>query len=645
MDPEKLGQLSLPFDVCRVCMEAIPRGSDYCIWCGAPTSEAEVSSSSHSGNTDGSEDSSLKGAVYLVSSEGDFRVEFDEIPEHIMRPALHRRQKLIPLAPLAARLAALQIRDSRKVPFSLRCLSEINVEPRPYQIEAAVAILDSMNGSGILADEVGLGKTIEAGLIIKEMLVRQTASRVLVLVPASLRTQWESELRDKFHINTVDGSALESFEEGVLLMSLHRAKTKRYQPRISEISWDLVVVDEAHMLKNHLTQAYKFVYSLRRKYTLLITATPIQNDLRELYNLINVVKPGYFKSIRLFRRKYMKDRFTPNNTEELRRLCAKVMVRHRRSDTLIKLPPREVETVFVDPSPLEREFYELTLELGRRTMETYGAEEGDHLVLLLNILLKESTSSPQALLSTLRTAVLPRVTASRDVYLIEKLLQIGRRLPLTAKMMRLLEIVEAAGDEPVIVYTEYLKTLEVLESLLRRAGRRVHVFAGHMRIREKERSLEQFRTSGGVLLSTEVGGQGLNLQHCHRLINFDFPWNPMKLEQRIGRVHRFGQERRVLITSIAGRGTFEEYLVQLLLNKIRLFEMVIGEIDSILSYLEDPTPIEHRISRIILESHDSTALKRRLDRLAEEIIRARRQFEKHQEISSRLLDLPAGGTA
>lgn len=624
-------------------MEAIPKGAQYCIWCGSPTSDSE--SGEHGQNDRKERDPAGKGSVFLASVDEDFRVDFDEIPEDILRPALHKRQKLIPLPPLMARIAALQIRDSRRAPFSLRCLSEINVEPRSYQMEAATAILDSMNGSGILADEVGLGKTIEAGLVIKEMLVRQTASNVLILVPASLRTQWATELRDKFLIDTVDENSLDSFEDGLLLMSLHKAKTKRYQPRISEISWDLVVIDEAHMLKNHLTQAYKFVYSLKRKYTLLITATPIQNDLRELYNLINIVKPGYFKSIRLFRRKYMKDRFTPNNTEELRRLTSKVMVRHRRSDTLIKLPPRVVETVFVDPSPLEREFYELTLELGRRTMEAYSTEEGEHLVLLLNILLKESTSSPQALLSTLKTAVLPKVTASRDVYLIEKLLQIGRRLPMTAKMTRLLDIVEDAGDEPVIVYTEYLKTLEVLESLLRRAGRSVHVFAGHMRIKDKERALERFRTEGGILLSTEVGGQGLNLQHCHRLINFDFPWNPMKLEQRIGRVHRFGQESKVLITSIAGRGTFEEYLVQLLLNKIKLFEMVIGEIDSILSYLEDPTPIEHRISKIILESHNSASLKRRLDRLADEIIKARQQFEKHQEISSRLLDLPAGGTA
>lgn len=524
--------------------------------------------------------------------------------------------------------------------IQLQSLQHIPIEPRPYQIDSALAILEDMRGSGILADEVGLGKTIEAGLVLKEMLLRDMARRVLILVPASLVIQWHAELEEKFLLEIMEPESPESMEErdGIFLISLARAKSSRVQEALSRLSWDLVIVDEAHALKNHLTQSHRFVFRLKRRHTLLLTATPVQNDLRELYNLVNIVAPGYFRSIRWFRRKFMIDRYNIREPELLRSACARVMVRHRRSDTLIQLPPRKVENIVVEPSPLESEFFDLTLELARRTMYI-NPTEGEQTALILSILLKESTSSPQALLATLESAILPRAVYAREQALMQRVIYLGRQIPITAKMQRLVDWAKS-DPAPVIVYTEYIETLKVLHTLLANAGMRVHVYSGQMRARDKNQAIESFRFQGGVLLSTEIGGQGLNLQHCHRMVNFDLPWNPMRLEQRIGRIHRFGQSETVHIVNITAAGTFEEVLMRVLLSKIRLFELVIGEIDSILAYLQNPLPLEQRIGRMILESPDMTQLSRRMEQLAEEIQAAQAAMARDQLISSKILDLP-----
>lgn len=624
----------IKFNKCTFCSYPVPDNSKFCLNCGknpditeSPVDKTERDMTSHS-------EESVTGKPEII---------FSTFSEEVKKKILSKRQKFESTEGFPLRVLSFYLTRPEKGSIGLQSLAHIEVEPRHYQIESAVNILENMGGSGILADEVGLGKTIEAGIIIKEMVLRKTAQKILILVPASLQSQWKQELLEKFGLETWTDDEVDRIREGdnhgIFLLSLHRAKSKKIQGIFKNLPWDLLVVDEAHSLKNHLTQSHRFVYSLRRKYTVLLTATPIQNDLRELYNLINIVKPGYFKSIRFFRRKYMADRYVPRNSEELRRLCSRVMVRHRRTDTLIKLPPRKVNTSMVDISPLEIDFYNLTMELSRRV----GSESPEHrenVMLLLSILLKESTSSPQALLSTLESAVLPRVIREREFHLLRQLINTGKQLKYTSKMKKLLEIVQS-DESPIIIYTEYVKTQEILQELLIENGIDVHTYSGKLKQNEKDMVLDEFRSKGGVLLSTEVGGQGLNLQHCHRMVNFDLPWNPMRLEQRIGRIHRFGQQQEVEITTLAGKGTFEEYLVTILISKIKLFQMVIGEIDSILAYLKDPLPIEKKIGKIILESSDAGVLQKRLDKLADEILTARESFMQDAATSAQLLDLPA----
>lgn len=637
MDAALLTSLHLPHRICPRCGVPTIADAPFCLACGAPERGEQLARKAPKPTAD------APPGPDPVTDDRPTPVTW-ELPESLRHTALLKRQKEIPVAGFGRRLGAFLVTAPDAGRIQLLSLAVLPIEPRPYQIDSAVSILESMRGSGILADEVGLGKTIEAGIVLKEMMMRDTVRRALILVPASLVFQWRQELEEKFGLAVTEPENPEALTEkdadGVLLLSLARAKSAKVQEALKAIPWDLVLVDEAHALKNHLTLSHRFVFSLRRRHTVLLTATPVQNDLRELYNLINIVSPGFFRSIRWFRRKFMVDRFTVRDPDQLRAACARVMVRHRRADTLIQLPPRQVRNLVVTPSEVESELFDLTLELARRAMNQL-AGEGEHTALLLSILLKESTSSPQALLSTLESAILPRTVRERESHLLRRVIALGREVTVTAKMAELVRVVQS-DPEPVIVYTEYVETLRTLRRLLERAGARVWVYSGQLRQREKTEALAFFRSEGGVLLSTEVGGQGLNLQHCHRMVNFDLPWNPMRLEQRIGRIHRFGQQEPVQIVNITAAGTFEEVLQRVLLSKIRLFELVIGEIDSILAYLQDPIPLDQRIGRMILESPSMAVLGERMEQLAEELAAAQRALAEDQMTSARVLDLPAG---
>jgi len=643
MDAALLTRLHLPHRICPRCGAPTVEDLPHCLTCGA-TAAGEAPPP---GPTGAASDPGPEAPPPAASTPDRGPPIALELPEALRHAALLKRQKETPVDAFERRLTAFLTSAPAADRIQLLSLAHLPIEPRPYQIDSAVSILESMRGSGILADEVGLGKTIEAGIVLKEMVLRDTVRRALILVPASLVFQWRQELEEKFDLTVTEPENPEALTEadadGILLLSLARAKSAKVQEALLRIPWDLVLVDEAHALKNHLTLSHRFVFSLRRRHTVLLTATPVQNDLRELYNLINIVSPGFFRSIRWFRRKFMVDRFTVREPEQLRSACARVMVRHRRADTLIQLPPRQVRNHVVTPTELEAELFDLTLELARRTMSQL-AGEGEHTALLLSILLKESTSSPQALLATLESAILPRAVREKESHLLRRVIGLGREVEVTSKMSELVRLVQA-DPEPVIVYTEYIETLRTLRRLLERSGARVHVYSGQLRQREKTEALAAFRAGGGVLLSTEVGGQGLNLQHCHRMVNFDLPWNPMRLEQRIGRIHRFGQQEPVQIMNITAAGTFEEVLQRVLLSKIRLFELVIGEIDSILAYLQDPVPLDQRIGRMILESPSMSVLAERMELLAEEIASAQRAFSEDQETSARILDLPAGVVA
>jgi SNF2 family DNA or RNA helicase len=308
----------------------------------------------------------------------------------------------------------------------LVCLDTLNFTPFEYQIKAAQTTLRRFRGRGLLCDEVGLGKTIEAGLVIQEYLLRQMASRVLIITPPALVEQWREELSSKFGLTDfvvnydpefreLGSQAWDAFPH--VIASLATARRSEHRRVITDIVYDLVIVDEAHHLKNRSSVSWKFVNALQKKYILMLTATPVQNSLDELYNLITILKPGQLKTPREFRRQFVVqgDPRLPKNRGRLRELLADVMVRHARGQVGVQLPPRRAHTVQLQLEPDERALYDDVSNFVRRCIrattssETSEGEPDDVEAVLpavhrftLRTLQREIGSSPAAVHSTLQ---------------------------------------------------------------------------------------------------------------------------------------------------------------------------------------------------------------------------------------------------
>jgi SNF2 family DNA or RNA helicase len=253
-----------------------------------------------------------------------------------------------------------------------------DVIPYEHQITAVKTVLNRMRGRALLADEVGLGKTVEATIILAELWRRRLVRRVLVLAPPGLVTQWQEELRRKACLDFVSHDAEPFRQAGPetwqrferVVASFHAAKRPEHAGVIEEIPYDLVIVDEAHHLRNARTVLWQFVNRLRRTYLLLLTATPVQNDLDELFNLVTLLQPGQFNTLRAFRRDHVTrggDRRQPRDPEGLRRLLTDVMVRNRRATTTVALTRRLARTVTVVPTSAEQALYTELSEFLRRS--------------------------------------------------------------------------------------------------------------------------------------------------------------------------------------------------------------------------------------------------------------------------------------
>jgi SNF2 family DNA or RNA helicase len=254
-------------------------------------------------------------------------------------------------------------------------------------------------------------------------------------------------------------------------------------------------------------------------------------------------------------------------------------------------------------------------------------------------LLKQNTSSHQSVIQTLKYRMMPRLAYDYERDICQELIKEGESIESSAKFETVFEMV-STNDEQYIIYTEYLDTIAMLQKQFQSHGIPVTVYHGSMTAVEKERAIKTFK--GGesrIMISSESGGQGLNLQFCHNLINYDLPWNPMKIEQRIGRVHRFGQTQPVHIYSFPVKGTIDEYLLYILAAKLNLFESVIGELDTIMSYMiKDDDNLEIQIGRIILESESTEEIEARLREIGEKAIVAREEFQKEEMESREILD-------
>jgi SNF2 family DNA or RNA helicase len=340
----------------------------------------------------------------------------------------------------------------------------------------------------------------------------------------------QEELRRKFCLDFVTHDAEPFRQEGPpawtrferVVASFHTAKRPDHAAVIQEIPYDLIIVDEAHHLRNARTVLWQFVNRLKRTYLLFLTATPVQNDLEELFNLVTLLHPGQHKTLRAFRRDHVArgDRRQPRDPEALRRLLAEVMVRNRRATTDVALTRRVARTLVVQPSAAERDLYGGLSGFLRERCRTGAISR-----MMLQTLQMELGSSPQAAAATLERLLgeprrEPAVQDGLGVFLDQ-----ARRIGDDAKSRALLELVRGWPDK-LLVFTRYRATQEHLARVLGDAGEPVALYHGGLRRGEKEDAVRAFAGPRRILISTEAGGEGRNLQFAHGLVNYDLPWNP-----------------------------------------------------------------------------------------------------------------------
>ena len=520
----------------------------------------------------------------------------------------------------------------------LLCLPHLTgFEPLWHQIETVRKVLKQFRGRVLLADEVGLGKTIEASMVLKEYALRGMAERTLVLTPASLVGQWQEELASKFGLTfatTYEPVLCEDpqafWDQDRIVASIATARRREHAERLLARTFDLVIVDEAHHLRDRSSQSWQLVDALNKRFLLLLSATPVQNDLIELYNLLTLLKPGIFKTQKEFRAAYMtpgKPR-QPANPDHLRALMRGAMVRNTRAVAALKLPRRHATTIKVDAAPAEAEAYAELATMARRLAAEGGVGRQR---LMLHHLMTAAGSCPAAAAGALARIAGRTGSDPAWVGLAQRWAEIGTG----GKETALLELVRSNPHERKLIFVHSRETLAHVGGRLAEAGLSFARFDGSLSGPEKDAAIAEFRDDANILLCTQSGGEGRNIQFCNTLINFDVPWNPMAIEQRIGRIDRIGQDREVFVFNLVTRGTLEEQVLALLEEKIAMFELVVGEVGAILGALEEEREFPNLVLEAWLETTEA-ARAQAFEALGQQLDDASRQHRGAKALDEKL---------
>lgn len=577
-------------------------------------------------------------------------------------------------------------------------LFDAQVEPKPHQIEAALFALKSNATRGvILADEVGLGKTIEAGIVITQYWAERKR-RILIIAPASLRQQWKQELYEKF---LIPAELLDSKTQNGLLnghggpQALIASYEFVQQNKASLLRpWDLIVADEAHRLRNfYKGRAQSKVASSVGDVLdgagkiVLLTATPLQNRLEEIYGLVSLFDPEYFRSLEVFRERYVKtngSQFSPDDLAERVGHLTKRTLR-RDAEKYIRFTKRDPLTVKFQPSQAEMELYDLVNNyLQREKLYAFSSSQRS---LSSQVIRKRLGSSTYAVGITLRNTarrladelaaegglisrqslfgfedeLLDEEQAALEAFgekpeddrghdwsdpqvrrhvqseidelneyasLAESIHQNQKSLKLGEAIERGFErLREVGAPEKAIIFTEYTATQEFLAETLRTVGycdglvlfngqnnspeateiyrswlesnAGCDVITGNPSADRRKAIVDYFRDNGKIMIATEAASEGINLQFCSMLINYDLPWNPQRVEQRIGRIHRYGQKYDVVIVNFFNEGNAAEArILELLENKFHLFDSVFGASDEVLGRIESGFDFAQEIAKI-----------------------------------------------
>lgn len=568
------------------------------------------------------------------TSDTTFQLTLNPQDEEFLRAA-PREHASLPLFALAREAAQL----STNAGFDrLICLPLVrDMELLEHQIRTAKTVLQRFRGKALLCDEVGLGKTIEAGLIAAELRLRGLVRSILILTPPSLIEQWQGEMRRKFSLNLVSHDEPVFRERGAaawnefdcVIASIHTAKREPHRSAVTGRHWDLVIIDEAHHLRNRNTQVWRLASELQKQYALLLTATPVQNNLEELFNLVTLLEPGLLRTAKQFQNRFVdkKDKLTPRNLDELHRLLAEVMVRNQRSTVGLQFTRRWARTERLAPSKPEQHLYEQAASFVRSHLRKEGKSVLSRMALLsLQMALGSSSSAAAGTLAKLAEA--PKL-AEEDRKSLLALTELASRQSESAKADRLLALLNEFPDK-LVLFTQFRATQEYLQRRLADAGHRTAVFHGGLTRMGKEAAIDEFRGPARLLIATESGSEGRNLQFAHALCNFDLPWNPMRIEQRVGRLSRIGQARDIEIFNLVTAGTVEEAVLHLLQAKLNMFELVIGEIDMILGNLDEEREFEDVVADLWADSADMGDFRQRMETLGDRLVQAKAEYQTQQ---------------
>lgn len=310
------------------------------------------------------------------------------------------------------------------------------------------------------------------------------------------------------------------------------------------------------------------------------------------------------------------------------------MIRNTRALAKIGIPPRFAETIRVSPGVSEKALYSRITGL----VQQINASDGSGSRLLLKNLLAEAGSSPTAVELTLQ-----RLLSGRDFLWdheeeIRAIHNLCRTMGDTEKNRVLLNLIQSTKGKK-IVFVNYLGTLDHLAAFLSWNDLPHALFHGRMDNHQKDEAIRSFREAKDILVTTEIGGEGRNLQFCHQMVNYDLPWNPMKIEQRIGRIHRLGQQNQVMIYNLCAAESIEDYILDILDRKINMFEMVIGEIDMILGRVREEKDFSDMVYDVWTGSSSQKDLQDGFDRLAARLQRSKAQYQKTRELDEKLFGI------
>ena len=613
-------------------------------------------------------------------------------------------------------------------------ISTARVDLNPHQVDAALSALRSPLSKGmILADEVGLGKTIEAALVIAQRWAERRRC-ILLILPATLRKQWQQELLDKFHLPSLileSKSYNDEIKKGnstpfladnrIVICSYQFAMAKKAE--LAATPWDLVVLDEAHRLRNIYKGTNKtaaaIAEALQDRHKLLLTATPLQNSLLELYGLVSVIDPQIFGDARSFRLQYMQ----ANNEharniflrERLKPVCIRTL--RRQVQEYVPFTRRIPITQEFYPSPDEQRLYDGVSEyLRREELAALPASQRQLITLVLRKLLASSTFAISGTLRILAfrlkeelrgteevdptkitqaigedydtieelsdeweeepepqpaSAPLPdaettirRQTLEEEIAELDGFVKLAESIHRNSKGEQLLEGLKKAFEKAeeigaprkAVIFTESLRTQRYLNELLAANGYTGEIalisgtnadpessatykkwierhkgtdqITGSRTADMKAAIVEEFRQRATILIATESAAEGVNLQFCSLLVNFDLPWNPQRVEQRIGRCHRYGQKHDVVVVNFVNRANAADRRVfQLLSEKFQLFEGVFGASDEVLGVIESGVDLEKRIALVYQQCRTNSEIDAAFNQL---------QSELDGEISSRM---------